>query len=156
LNYIASLFASALTAVAKKPDGSTNFRAAFRSIVRHPIKVIASFFFAPFLAIQVARTAKNPVRRAIAIAGMLLGTLLAWIAGTFLGSVIGAIFMASNFGPLVGLGFLFGTTFSFVFSVTFMILTFNATTWLFLHMSSDEVIAYLNSLSKDHTKGPNP
>ncbi len=154
MSFVASLFASTLTAIAKSPDGSPGtLSKAVRSVIRHPIKVIASFFFAPFLAIKVACTAKNPIRRVIAIIGILLGTLLAWAAGTFLGTVVGAIFMYSNFGFLMGLGFLVGTALSFVLSVTFMILTFNASTWIFLHMSSDEVIAYLNSLSND-AKGP--
>jgi hypothetical protein len=60
----------------------------------------------------------------------------------------GAALVFSAFGPLMAIGFLIGTTLSITLSVAFSILVLNATSWFFLHMSSEDVIAYLNSISE--------
>ena len=109
--------------------------------------MIAAFVLAPFLAFRVAALAKNPVRRLIAGVGFILSILAAWLAGTFLGTVAGALLIAAKVGMLWGLAFIVGTTLSVVLSVSFSILVMNAVAFFFLHMSSEEVVAYLRSLS---------
>lgn len=91
----------------------------FKNIIGHPVKVFASFIAAPFLVIKIACVVKNPIRRAIAIIGLLLSIVFAYLSATFLGSVVGAVFVASNIGILMGIGFFFGTTLSVFLSVDF-------------------------------------
>ena len=148
-NWAASVFASAIEAMnSNKESPNGNFVATLKSILRYPIKTIAAFILAPILAVRITALAKNPLRRIIAGFGLVLATFLAWSAGTFLGATAGALFMGSQFGLIVGLGFLIGTTFSITLSVLFSILVLNSTAWLFLHISSEEVIAYLKSISE--------
>jgi hypothetical protein len=42
------------------------------SVTRYPIKAVAAFAAAPFLAFRVARFAKNPVRRGVGMMGLFL------------------------------------------------------------------------------------
>ena len=55
--------------------------------------------------------------------------------------------IASQIGPIVALGFLLGTTLSVALSVALSILVFNAVSFLFLKMNTQEVIDYLNEQS---------
>lgn len=103
---------------------------------------------APFLAFRVARAAKNPVRRVIASAGLFLAIVAAWLAGTLLGAAGAALLIGAKIGLIWGIAFFIGTTLSVTLSVVFSILAFNATSWLFLHMSSEEVVEYLRSISE--------
>jgi len=119
-----------------------------KSIARYPIKAVAAFFVAPFLAFRVARMAKNPVRRAVAGVGLFISVLLGWFAGTALGTAAGALLIASKVGLLWGIAFFVGTLLSVTLSVAFSILVFNATALFFLHASSEEVIEYLCALSE--------
>jgi hypothetical protein len=147
-HWTAGLFSSALESVTKsRGEGKGGFSSALRTVIRYPIKVIAAFFVAPFLAFRVARSAKNPVRRAIATVGIILGVVVAYFAGTFLGTAAGALFVLSHYGPLMAAGFFFGTVFSVVFTVAFQILMLNATCWLFLNLSSEDVIQHLKDIS---------
>ena len=147
-HWAASLFATGLEALMRKRiDGQSSLGVVVKSIWRYPIKMIAAFLVAPFLAFRVAALAKNPVRRLIAGVGFFLSILAAWLAGTFLGTVAGALLIAAKVGMLWGLAFIIGTTLSVVLSVAFSILVMNAVAFFFLHMSSEEVVAYLRSLS---------
>jgi len=148
-HWTANLFAAGIDAINKnQKNGQVALATTLSSIIRQPIKIIAAFVVAPFLAFRIARAAKNPIRRAIASVGLVLAVLLACAAGTFLGSMAGAVLVLSAFGPLMAIGFLLGTTLSLTLSVAFSILVLNATSWFFLHMSSEDVIAYLNSISE--------
>ena len=120
---------------------------ACKSIISHPIKVVASFIAAPFLVFKVACLVKNPIRKIIAILGLLLSAIASYGAATFLGSLVGAAFVATQIGWLAGLGFLFGTTLSIYLSVAFSTLSFNSVSFLFLKMSSQEVVDYLQEIS---------
>lgn len=124
----------------------------FKQVASHPIKMLAGFFAAPFLITRLALTVQNPMRRAIAVIGLLLAILLAYLAGTFLGTVAGAIFVMSGVGFLVGLGFLVGSFFSVFLSLAFSVLVLNGVSFLFLKMSTQEVVDYLNSISTDSEK----
>ncbi|GAB3372599.1 hypothetical protein [Azotobacter armeniacus] len=119
----------------------------FRRIASHPVKVLASFIAAPILIVRVAFLVENPKRRVIAILGLFLSVLLSYGAATFLGTLVGAAFIASNIGLLAGVGFLFGTTLSVYLSVIFSIVVFQAVTFVFLKISSQEVIDYLHEIS---------
>lgn len=147
-----SMFATLLQAVigvaSKGASDGGSFGSTLKSVVRYPIKAIATFFTAPILILRLAVTVKNPIRRLIAVVGLALSVLMAYLAGTFLGSVVGAIFIFSHFGPLIAAGFLVGSTLSVVLSVTFTFLVLNTTSWLFLHMSSEDVVEHLKDLSK--------
>lgn len=146
----AAFFVSAIEALAKKPSGSKNsFSTVAKSVVRYPIKAIAAFVMAPFLAFRVARGAKSSERRIIASVGLFLAIVFAWLAGTFLGTAAGALLILLKVGTFWGLAFFIGTALSVTLSVAFSILVLNATAWIFLHMSSEEVVAYLRDLSKE-------
>lgn len=125
----------------------SKFAAVFRKVAGHPIKVFASFIAAPVLVVRIAWRVENPVRRAIAIAGLLLSLLLSYIAATFLGSLAGAAFVASHVGILAAIGFLVGTTLSVYLSVIFSIIVFNAVSFIFLKISAQEVVEYLSDIS---------
>mgnify|MGYP001557102273 CR=1 FL=1 len=120
----------------------------FQVVVSHPIKLIAAFMFAPFLMVRVAWVVQNPIRRKLAVIGLLLSFLGAFRDGTFLGSVAGAIFVGSNVGVIAGFGVLVGTTISVVLSVTFSIFVFNVVSFTFLKMNTQEVVDYLREISE--------
>lgn len=148
-NWAAGLIATGLEAITSNKDKNGGvFIATLSSVLRYPIKAIAAFIVAPFLAFRIAALAKNPIRRLIAGTGLVFAVFFAWAAGTFLGTMVGAIFVGSKFGLLVGLGFILGTTVSITLSIVFSILVLNTTAWAFLHLSSEEVISYLKSISE--------
>lgn len=120
----------------------------FRKVASHPIKMIAAFFTAPFLMVRVALKVKNPIRRILSVSGLIVALLLAYLAGTFLGSLAGAAFVASQVGYLMAAGFLIGSTLSVLFSVTFCIFVFNLVSLVFLKMSTQEVVDYLQEISE--------
>ena len=147
--WASQLAVSALEAVLRqRKTGGSSVRAAATSVLRYPLKAVAAFFTAPFLAFRVARVAKNPVRRLIAGVGLFIAMLAGWFAGTALGTAAGALLIASHVGLLWGLAFFVGTSISVVMSVAFSFLVLNATAWLFLHISSEEVVEYLRSISE--------
>lgn len=137
-----------MVAITEAASGErSRFAAVVRKVVGHPIKVIASFFAAPFLVVKIALKVRNPIRRGIAIVGLLLAIAGSYVAATFLGSLAGAALIASKVGIVAALGFLIGTTLSVYLSVIFSILVFNAISFLFLKMSTQEVVDYLDEIS---------
>jgi hypothetical protein len=121
---------------------------AMKSVVRYPLNAVATLLFAPFLAVRVARIAKNPIRRMIAGVGLLTGVAAAYVAGTFVGKTAFALFMFANFGFSMGLGVLIGSLTSVIVSGTIIALAFNGTCLLFLKMSAEDVVAHLKSASE--------
>lgn len=150
------VFVTGLEALAKKRQGGGwkgggpggSIATVTKAILRYPIKTIAAFLVAPLLAFRVVRVAKNPIRRFVAGIGLFIAMLLAWLAGTFLGTLAGAALIASGVGLIWGIAFFVGTTLSVTLSVVFSILVLNATSWLFLHLSSEDVLIYLKSISE--------
>lgn len=136
---------NAITESASKEK--SKFGAVLKTIAGHPIKVLASFITAPFLVFKIACKVENQVRRLIAIVGLLLSLALSYIAATFLGTLAGAAFVASHIGVLAAAGFLVGTTLSVCLSVIFSIMVFNAVSFVFLKISAQEVVDYLNQIS---------
>jgi len=148
-NWIATLFASALESIPRSASsGNSSFAAVVRSVIRAPLKAIAAFIFAPFLVLRVDAIATDSRRKWIAAIGLFLASILSLAAGTFLGSLAGAFLVNTLFGPLMAIGFLLGTAFSVVLTVTFQVLVLNATCFLFLGLSSEEVVDYLKSTSE--------
>jgi hypothetical protein len=144
----ATLLSSVMTRlVASESQGRSRIRTASSLVVRAPLKALAVFFTAPFLAYRVARFAKSRTRRIIARVGLVLSVIVAWFAGTSVGIGITALLLMAHVGFLYGLAFWVGATFSFLFSVVFSLLALNATATLFLGLSSEEVLEHLNSLS---------
>jgi hypothetical protein len=140
---------SAMSAIAKDvAQEKSHIAQIFKKVASHPIKMVAAFFTAPFLMVRVALKVENPIRRIIAVSGLIVALLLAYLAGTFLGSLAGAAFVASKVGILMAVGFLIGSTLSVMFSVTFCIFVFNLVSLIFLKMSSQEVVDYLHELSQ--------
>jgi hypothetical protein len=95
-HWTASLFSSALGALSKRSSSGDGLGTVLKAIGRYPVKVLAAFFMAPFLAFRVARIAKNPVRRAIAGIGLFIAVLAAWLAGTALGTAVGALLLSRH------------------------------------------------------------
>jgi len=144
----AELLGSGITAISENASKEkSKIGSVYKKIASHPIKVLASFVTAPFLVIRIAWKVNNPIRRAIAVIGLLLSLVCSYIAATFLGTLAGAAFVASNIGILAGIGFLVGTTLSIYLSVIFSIIVFNAVSYVFLKISSQEVVDYLNEIS---------
>ncbi len=142
------IFERGVSALADTAVGEKNrVTEVFRKIALYPWKILASFFVAPFLIVRIAITVENPIRRVFAVVGLLLSLLLSYIAATLLGSIVGAIFIASHIGIISGIGFLLGTTLSIYLSVIFSIVVFNAVSFFFLKISSEEVVKYLNEIS---------
>lgn len=128
----------------------------FKQVASHPIKMLAAFFSAPFLIVRLAITMRNPWRRFIAIFGLILGLVLAYLSGTFLGTFVGAWFVMSGVGVLVGLGFLFGSLLSVFLSLTFSVFVLNAVSFIFLKLSTQEVVDYLHRISSDEGDADKP
>ncbi len=140
----AFIFAKAMDSVSNdfKAENS-RIKSMAKAIWGYPIKVIAMYFAAPFLIFNIARLTKNRIRRLIAIAGLSLSFLLSYAAATILGSFAGFLFIASKIGILAALGFLIGTTLSLYLSVIFSIIVFNSVSFLFLKLTSEEVVEHL-------------
>ena len=147
-HWVSSLAATALESVlSKDKSGRSKLSAVISTIVRFPIKLVAAFFAAPFLAFRVARYAKDPWRRRIAGFGLFLAMVVGWFAGTALGTAAAAFLIMAKVGLIWGLAFFVGTATSVVLSVAFSLLALNATAWLFLGMSSEDVVAHLRTIS---------
>lgn len=147
--FYAQLLLSAISTI-KSQANSEEFKIGeiLKKIASHPIKVIASFITAPFLIIRVALQVKNKTRRILAIAGLLISILVSYICATFLGTFIGSLFVMSHIGFISGIGLLIGLTSSIYLSVLFSIISFNAVSFLFLKISTQEVAEYLEEISK--------
>lgn len=126
----------------------SKIKVVFDKLKSYPIKILASFITAPFLILRIASMVENPVRRYIAIAGLILSLLCSYGVSTFLGSVLGALFVASHIGILAGIGVLVGTTVSVFLSVILTVAIFNTVSFIFLKVSTQEVVDYLNEISK--------
>ena len=147
-HWAAKLFAKAIESLINRKEGQSSIGNVIDSIWKQPIKLLAAFFVAPFLVFRVAAYAKNPARRYIAGFGLFVSVLGAWFAGTFIGTAVGALLIAAKVGLLWGIAFIVGTGLSVILSVTFSIIVLNSLSCLFLHMSSEEVIDHLKSISE--------
>ena len=146
---IASLFASALSSMAQsKAEGRSSLPSVVRSIVCAPLKAIGAFILAPLLVFRVVKLATDRRRKWVAALGLIIASLLAIGAGTLLGSLAGAFLVNTLFGPWVAIGFLVGTSFSVLFAVVFQVFILNATCFLFLGLSSEEVVEHLQRVSE--------
>lgn len=137
------------TVINEASQEKSKIKLLFQQIASHPIKLIMSFIAAPFLIARLALTIKNPIRRLISVVGLLLSVFCAYIAGTVLGTATGALFIMSNIGFFVGIGFFLGSFISLFLSVAFSILVLNSVSFIFLKMSSQEVVDYLEKISSE-------
>ncbi len=144
-----NLLTSALTKIATEGSKEAgNFNRIFKVVASHPFKMIAAFFTAPFLLMRIAWSVKNPIRKIFAVFGLILSFICSYFAGTILGGFTGFLLIATNIGWLMAVGFLLGTALSFLLSLTFCFLIFNAVSYLFLKMNTEEVLEYLNELAQ--------
>lgn len=149
ISFISSLFSSAMENIPKSAAaGRIPFLAVLGSVIRAPLKAIASFIFAPFLVLRLVATAKDNRRKLIAAFGLISACILSMMAGSFLGSLAGMYFIYNVFGAIPAIGYLVGTSLSVIFTVTFQILILNATCFLFLGLSSQEIVDYLKNVSE--------
>lgn len=130
-------------------SGQSKIKAIFKAIWSYPIKILVSFVAAPFLIFKIAKIEPNPVRRWIAIGGLMTSLVIAYFASTLLGTLTATWMIGTNISIAIGFGFLFGTMISVYFGVIFAIIIFNAVSFFFLKASSQEVLDYLNSLTKE-------
>ena len=128
--------------------GSNKLWATLKTLLSHPFKLIAAFLLAPFLCISIALSTENIFRKIFAVVGLLTALGLSYITSIYLGKAVGAFLIASNFGFVLGFAFFFGTAISVILSVLFSIFVFNATSYLFLKMNTEEVIEYLKEQAK--------
>jgi len=127
-------------------EGS-RIRTLFKEIASHPFKVIASVIMAPILIIKIALHVKNPIRRIIAVVGLLIAILFTYAAGTYLGSAAAFFFLGGTLGWFSAFGFLIGTLTSVYFTVIFTLILFNLISFVFLKINSEEVVDYLDGIS---------
>lgn len=147
-NSAITLYDKAISAISNQASTENGrLRAIAKEVMSYPIKAIAAFITSPILVIKVALTVKDPLRRTVAIIGLLLALLLSYAAGTALGGFAGFLIIASTVGVLAAVGFAVGTFLSVVLSVTFSIFVFNLISYIFLKMSSQEVLDYLKEVS---------
>lgn len=129
-----------------KNEGS-KIKEIFKSIYRYPIKLLATYILSPFLIILIVKNSKlSTPKRIIAMLGVTISIIAGYASFTFLGTFGGSIFIASQIGILSGFGFLLGTLFSVYLTVIFCILLINFFCTIFLKLSSDDVVHYLESL----------
>lgn len=154
MNWAASLFASVIEALSRRSGGQRSSLATVgRSILRYPLKTIAAFLMAPILAFGVACVANDPIRRVIAGVGLVLAVVVAWVVlvwtGKLLVQFLGILGIVGWLGPWDAIVFLlFGSIVVVPVGIVLAAVALNATAWFFLHMSSEEVVEYLRSLSE--------
>lgn len=119
----------------------------FQKIISYPLKIIASFIFAPFLMLKVILFIKTPIRRIIAGGGFLIAILTTYTVSTWLGKAACFWFIKNTVGWFTAFGFLIGTTFSIMVTVIISVAIFNFICFIFLKMSNEEVIDYLKEIS---------
>lgn len=119
----------------------------FKKLFSYPITIIASFVFSPILMLRVILFSKSRAKKFIAIAGLLFAFLVSYTIVTGLGIYFWFGIFAKNFGILSGVGFLLGSSFSVVITVTICTIVFNFICFVFLKMNNDEVIQYLKDSS---------
>lgn len=146
--FAAELLVSGIAAIKSQASSEGNkIGLIFKNIVSHPVKVIASFITAPILVFRIASLVENKIRRNLAIAGLLLSLVASYACATFIGTFFGALFVASHIGFLSGVGVLIGLSSSVYLSVIFSIISFNTVSFIFLKVSTQEVVDYLNEIS---------
>lgn len=147
--YAAELFLGGIVAIKNQANSEgTKIGTIFKKIASHPFKVVASFITAPVLVFRIASQVENKTRRNLAIAGLLLSLVASYACATLIGTFFGALFVMSNVGFLSGVGVLLGLSSSIYLSVIFSIISFNAVSFLFLKISTQEVADYLDEISK--------
>lgn len=154
-NTAISFLSKALDTSAKSVNSNKNpIITTAKSIYRHPVKLLATYIAAPYLVWCIARRASNPNRKYIAALGLFISVLLAWAAGTFLGTFTGAMLITSGFGAFWGISFFIGTSISAILSVAFSVAALNASSYLFLQLSSEDVIEHLRSIIENENVTP--
>mgnify|MGYP003676782944 CR=1 FL=1 len=144
----AEIFGKGLSGILE--DGASEkskLASIFKRIASYPLKIFAAYLAAPVLLVRMAWGVENPLRRGIAVLGLLLSWFAALAAGTALGTVAGAAFVATNIGYIAAIGFLVGTTFSVYLTVIFSIIIFNAVSFVFLKLNTQEIVDHLHEIS---------
>lgn len=131
----------------RQADSPGQVQTAVRMVWTYPIKGLAVFFTAPFLAYRVARLADDPWRRRIAGLGLVFSVIAAWLAGTAVGTTAAALLIMLKIGFFFGIAFLVGTALSLTLSAAFSLIVLNATACFFLKLSSQEIVDHLRSTS---------
>jgi len=119
-------------------------------VFRYPLKMAVLFVASPILLFLIAKSArKSLLQRVIAAFGLLLGIGIAVAVFLFMRTLSGALLMLIHFGVLGFLGFLLGTTLSIVITVAFCLWLLLLISWVFLHMSSEDIVDALKDAAAD-------
>ena len=149
---VAEVIERGLTAITHSASSETNkLIAILKAIVSYPIKVCATFIFAPGLLLRIAWTGgkkHDAVRRMVAIVGLAMAILLTYVANLFIlgwaGTFLSTLFIVDMIGILTAIAFVFGLS---SLSVSFLILAFWSICFLFFKMTTQEVADYLREIT---------
>lgn len=150
-NLAIALLSKTVSASSNSIKEHQNPLTTIKAVHRYPLKILATFVMAPYLTWSVARRASDPARQRIAGIGLFISVLMSWLAHTLIGSLAGSLIVASHFGSFWGLSFLVGTKISLIIRVAFSLMVFNATAYLFFHLSSQEIVEHLREISEKNT-----
>lgn len=150
----ARIISEAISLIAQQASKeSISIRSIIKSILSHPIKMLATFILAPWIMFTIIRKTKNTRRKYISIFGLTLGLVIAYLTSAAFGTFTLALIAFTYIGTLSAIGVLIGTTFSIVFSVALTLLVFNTICLAFLKICNSEILNHLDSLIDDE---PNP
>lgn len=126
---------------------SQKFTSITKKILTYPVRLIATFIFAPFLLIKTVLHSDSSIgRKFIAIFGLILAGLATYFLTTFVTISLAAIIKA-NLGWFSLIGYGFGVFFTAWVSILIQIGIFNFISTLILKVSQQEVLQYLNELA---------
>lgn len=144
----ATLIAKVITSANNNKSSShNNFSDISRKINSNPIKLFAAFFMAPVLLVKIVIKVKNPWRRFIAVTGISIGIIGAYIAGTLAGTAVMAFLVGIKIGLIYGAAFFIGAGVTVFVTVVCQIVVLNTICFIFLKMSTQEIVDYLDELS---------
>jgi len=126
---------------------SQKFTSVTKKILIYPIRLIATFIFAPFLLIKTVLDSDSSIgRKFIAIFGLALAGLATYFLTTFVTISLAAIIKA-NLGWFSLISYGFGVFFTAWVSILIQIGIFNFISTLILKINQQEVLQYLNKLA---------
>ncbi len=130
----------------------TNYESLFKRIITYPIKLIATFVFAPFLLIKTILNSNNSFfRKLIAIFGLILAAIGSYYLST-LGITVIALIVKEYLGFFSFLGYIAALMFTSWVGIFIQIGIFNFISTITLKISQQEVINYLDELADNKTE----
>ena len=126
---------------------SQKFTNITKKVLTYPIRLIATFIFAPVLLIKTVLHSNSSIgRKFIAIFGLILAGLATYFLTTFVTISLATIIKA-NLGWFSLFGYGFGVFFTAWVSILIQIGIFNFISTLILKINQKEVLQYINELA---------